>query len=122
MPAAARQALLQQVNQQPSNAAVLWLACACFVAYNSLPDQAVHTLGFGQQAAVLNWQQVPPASCHVRVRGLLAAAAGPGLGCLDLKSRPQVHQFYRERLCKCVVVVSKDAPSTKASLTCIVLQ
>lgn len=91
MPAIARQALLHQMQQHPSNAAVLWLACAHLVAYNSLPDQAIHRLGFGQKAAVLTWQQAPPASCHARVRGLLVAAAGPGLGCLDLRTRPEVH-------------------------------
>ena len=91
LPAAARQVLLQQMQHQPDNAAVLWLVCAHMAAYSSLPDQAVHRLGFGQQPRVFKWQQVPPASSHARVRGILSIAAGSGLGCLDLRARPEVY-------------------------------
>lgn len=100
LPAAARQALLQQMQHQPSNAAGLWLTCAHFAAYNSLPDQVVHRLGFDQQPVVLKWQQVPPASCHARVRGVLSTAVGGGLGCLDLKTKPEV-QGLLDKLLHC---------------------
>lgn len=39
---AARQAVLQQLHDQPVNAAVLWLTCAHLAAYNTLPLQVVH--------------------------------------------------------------------------------
>ena len=90
LPAAARQALLQQMRHQPSNAAVLWLACAHFVAYGGLPDSTVHRLGCSQQPVLLKWQQPPPASCHARVRGILSTAASNGLACLHLTTKPEV--------------------------------
>lgn len=90
VPVDARQALLHQMQHQPASAAVLWLACVHLIAYNSLPDCTVHRLGHLQQPVVLKWQQVPPASCHARVRGVLATAAGTGLGCLGLTIKPQV--------------------------------
>jgi hypothetical protein len=39
---AARQALLQQLQDQPANAAVLWVTCAHLAAYNTLPSQVIH--------------------------------------------------------------------------------
>ncbi|KAL0033603.1 hypothetical protein WJX79_007018 [Trebouxia sp. C0005] len=87
---AARQALLQQLQDQPANAAVLWVTCAHLAAYNTLPSQVIHRLGFVQQPLVLSWQQAPPASTHSRVRSILTTAAAAGLGCLDLKTKCQV--------------------------------
>ena len=39
---AARLAVLQQLQDQPVDAAVLWISCAHLAAYNVLPAQVIH--------------------------------------------------------------------------------
>lgn len=39
---AARLAVLQQLQDQPVNAAVLWVSAAHLAAYNALPPQVIH--------------------------------------------------------------------------------
>ena len=41
-------------------------------------------LGFWKEPSGLRWTPAPPASCHMRVSGVLTAAASSGVACLHL--------------------------------------
>jgi hypothetical protein len=43
-------------------------------------------LGFWKEPRALHWVPTPPASCYVRVHGVLSAAASSGIACLHLAS------------------------------------
>ena len=49
-----------------------------------LSNGDVCRLGFWKEPRGLHWVPVPPASCHARVHGVLAAAASSGAACLHL--------------------------------------
>ncbi|KAK9813138.1 hypothetical protein WJX72_009666 [[Myrmecia] bisecta] len=80
-----RHALLRMLHFHPSAASVLWTCCAHVLAWEALPDRAVHRLGYVQEPFVLQWPAAPSASKAARVTQLLLTASGNGLGCLALQ-------------------------------------